>query len=77
VATFSDADPGCTASDYTASIKWGDGSTTAGTISGHFTVTGTHTYASTGTRTITVAIHDAGGATATARSHADIGGSAA
>src|SRR5207245_3578627 len=32
VATFTDADPAGTASDYTATISWGDGSTSAGTI---------------------------------------------
>jgi hypothetical protein len=66
VATFTDADPGGIASDYTAVIHWGDGTTSAGTISGHFTVTGTHTYTSTGTRTVSVTITDHGGATATA-----------
>ena len=73
VATFTDADPGGIASDYTATIAWGDGTTSAGTISGHFTVTGTHTYASTGTRTISVTITDAGGASATATGKANIG----
>jgi hypothetical protein len=73
VATFTDADPGGTAADYTAVIHWGDGATSTGTISGHFTVTGSHTYASTGTRTVTVTITDHGGATATAASTARIG----
>jgi hypothetical protein len=73
VATFSDADPAGTASDYTATIHWGDGTTGAGTISGHFTVTGSHTYTSTGTRTISVSIKDAGGATVTATGKANIG----
>ena len=73
MATFTDADPGGIASDYTATIAWGDGTTSAGTISGHFTVTGTHTYASTGTRTISVTITDAGGASATATGKANIG----
>lgn len=73
VAKFSDADPGGVASDYTATIHWGDGTTSAGKISGHFTVTGTHTYASTGKRTVSVTIKDAGGATATATGTAKIG----
>jgi IPT/TIG domain len=76
VATFSDADPGGTASDYTAQIHWGDGTTstaTIGTVSGHFSVTGSHTYASTGTYTISISIADVGGASATATSHANIG----
>ena len=47
VATFSDADPGGTLSDYTASIRWGDGTSSAATISasgGGFAVSGTHHY---------------------------------
>jgi hypothetical protein len=72
VATFTDADPGGTAADYTATIHWGDGTTSAGTISGHFTVSGTHTYPTTGTRTVTVTITDHA-ATATATGTAKIG----
>ena len=48
VATFADANGSHAATDYTATIDWGDGQTTSGTISGSgqsFTVTGTHTYA--------------------------------
>ena len=33
VASFKDADPGGTVSDYTATINWGDGTQSAGTIS--------------------------------------------
>ena len=32
VATFTDDDPNGTASDYTTTITWGDGNTSAGTI---------------------------------------------
>src|SRR5262249_56435872 len=52
VATFTDADPLGTATDYTATITWGDGSTTSGTITSTgsvFSVSGTHTYAEEGT----------------------------
>ncbi len=69
VATFTHANPAGVASDYTATIDWGDGVTTAGTISANgsgFGVTGTHTYRSPGAETATVAIHDEGGAGATA-----------
>ena len=51
VATFTDADPNGTVTDYTASINWGDGVITAGTVSanpsvtGQFLVSGTHLYA--------------------------------
>jgi hypothetical protein len=65
-ATFTDADPGGTSSDYTATIDWGDSSTSAGTVSpgtgnGPYTVSGAHTYTTTGTFTITTTIKDAGG----------------
>ena len=77
VATFTDADPNGVASDYTASIDWGDGSSsTAGTVSaaagGGFEVKGSHTYAAAGQYTITVTIDDVGGAKATATTSANI-----
>ena len=68
VATFTDADPGGTASDYSATIVWGDGTQSAGTVTagqnGDFVVSGTHTYATTGSYETTVSIADAGGSTA-------------
>jgi hypothetical protein len=76
VATFTDADPAGTASDYTATINWGDGSNSAGTVSpapgGGFAVTGSHTYANPGTYATSVAIDDAGGAGAVATSSANV-----
>ncbi len=76
VATFKDADPAGVASDYTASIDWGDGSSTAGTVSaaagGGFAVAGSHTYASSGAYQTTVTINDAGGATTTATGSANV-----
>jgi hypothetical protein len=69
VATFSDLDPAGTIADYTATITWGDGTTTLGTIApgtpGLFNVMGTHTFEE-GTYTVSVVIADAGGATTTA-----------
>jgi hypothetical protein len=58
-------------SDYSATIDWGDGSSSAGTVSpgtghGPYTVTGSHTYGSTGTFTITTTIKDVGGSTTVA-----------
>jgi uncharacterized repeat protein (TIGR01451 family) len=61
VASFTDSDPGAPGdpttnpADYSATITWGDGSTSPGTIvyagtSGNFTVTGSHTYAEEGTQ---------------------------
>jgi len=69
-ATFTDAaGPGGTLSDFTATISWGDGSSSAGTVSGPnggpYTVSGSHPYASTGPFTITTTINDAGGSMAT------------
>ena len=79
VATFTDADPNGVASDYTASINWGDGSSsTAGTVSaaagGGFEVKGSHTYAAAGKYTTSVTISDVGGAKATATGSANIVG---
>jgi hypothetical protein len=71
VATFTDANLGATASDFTATISWGDTTSSPGTVTGgagHFTVSGTHTYGTLGSHTITVSIVDDGGSTATAGS---------
>lgn len=61
VATFTDPGGAGPLTDYSADINWGDGSTTAGTItydagSNTFTVHGGHTYAEDGTKTIQVTI---------------------
>lgn len=69
VATFTDANTANVASDFTAVINWGDGTTTAGTVSGGagtFTVSGTHTYAASGTYPVTVTLTDDAPGTATA-----------
>jgi hypothetical protein len=73
VATFGDADPGGVVSDYNATINWGDGSSSAGTIGTGFTVTGIHKYTHVGTYTVTTTINDAGGASTTATGTAHIG----
>ena len=77
VANFTDADPNAISTDYTATITWGDGSTSTAAVaangSGGFRVTGTHTYAEEGTSPISVAIADVAGATATASSTAIVG----
>jgi PKD domain len=76
VATFTDANPTATTADFTATIAWGDGSTSAGTVSGpvggQFSVAGSHTYAEDGNYAITVTINDDGGSKATAASTASI-----
>jgi Ca2+-binding RTX toxin-like protein len=63
-ATFTDADSSGTASTDTPWINWGDGATTAGTASGHFTATGSHIYATNATHAITLTVIDSGGAAA-------------
>ena len=67
IAHLVDADPNGTVSDYTATIDWGDSTSSAGTVSGPnggpFDVSGTHDYAATGTYTISVHVADVGGST--------------
>lgn len=65
VATFVDSDasdPNDSPGNDTATIDWGDGTTSPGTITatggGHFTVSGTHTYADEGSPTIKASISD-------------------
>ena len=68
-ATFTDANPTATVADFTATIDWGDGSSSAGAVSaagGGFAVAGTHSYAHTGSFTIKTTIADDGGSTASA-----------
>jgi glycosyltransferase involved in cell wall biosynthesis len=77
VATFSDTNTNSVASDFAATIDWGDGTTTSGVVTdeaGQIGVSGTHTYLASGTDTITVTLtEDAPGtATATATTTADI-----
>lgn len=69
VATFSDAFTVNTAADFTATIAWGDGVITAGTVSGTaggYTVSGSHTYAAAGTFPVSVTLTDDAPGTATA-----------
>jgi hypothetical protein len=77
VATFTDTFAGATAGQFSASIDWGDGNTSDGTImvsvsvsvSGSgavFSVTGGHSYASDGSYDVTVSLNDTGGAFASA-----------
>ena len=68
---FTDADPKGTVSDYSATITWGDGSTTSATIGKNnsgkgFIASGTHTYAQHNTYTVMVTITDSGGSHVTA-----------
>ncbi len=72
VATFTNVDPLGGPASYTAIITWGDGSTSAGVISGAgglgstLTVTGSHTYADPVNETVQVTISHNLGDTTTA-----------
>lgn len=69
VANFSDASITNVPSDFIATIDWGDGSTTAGVVSGGggtFAVSGSHMYIGAGIFPITVTLADDAPGTATA-----------
>jgi hypothetical protein len=74
VASFTDADPNGVAANYSATITWGDGHTSTGTVTanpaGGFNVTGTNTYAAAGSYSVGVVVHDVGGASTNASSSA-------
>ena len=76
VASFTDADPNAVAGNYSATINWGDGASSAGAVSangkGGFNVTGTHTYAAAGDYSVSVAIQDVGGASTSGTSSAAV-----
>jgi streptogramin lyase len=77
VATFTDADPYAAPTDYTTTITWGDGTTTAGQVtedtSGTFYVFGNHTYAGPGYGFVmNVTIADEDGSTTTVQSTANV-----
>lgn len=65
-ASFSDADSGASASDFTVTIAWGDGSTDTTGASGSrgsYTVSASHTYAEEGGYPISILVADDGGST--------------
>jgi hypothetical protein len=81
VGGFTDTDHFGVASQFTASIDWGNGTYSLGTVSSTgyngsgqptFSVTGTVTYTAVGTYTIKVSIQDVGGATGTITSTATV-----
>jgi hypothetical protein len=77
LATFTDPAGPEALSDYSADVNWGDGSSSAGTLSfntgtGVFTVSGSHNYAEKGTYTITTTIHHDTASNATAVSSATV-----
>jgi hypothetical protein len=76
VATFGDANPGAAASDFTAAVDWGDGSTPSGATvtadGGQFDVSSSHVYATPGRYAATVSITDAGGSRTSSRTQIDV-----
>ena len=63
VATITDPNVSATPSAYTATINWGDGNTSPGTVAGSngdFTVTGNHAYTAGGTYPVAVTITSVG-----------------
>jgi hypothetical protein len=76
VAAFSDANKLDKAKDYKATIHWGDGATTTGTVEadgdGFFVVLGSHAYKNAGFYDVTVEVLDENGTGAVAHSHASV-----
>jgi hypothetical protein len=83
VATFTDANPSASLSDFATAgavmIDWGDGTPQSagnvvqpGGVGTAFIVRGSHTYAEEGSKSISVVITDEGGATTTANTTATI-----
>jgi hypothetical protein len=74
IASFTDGNPAATVGELTATIKWGDGTSSQGTIQangqGGFDVLGSHTYLAAGTYTVQVLVTDAGGCTASSSNQA-------
>jgi hypothetical protein len=66
IATFTSASPIAVATDFSATIDWGDGTTSAGMITaqsgGGFTVSGQQAYSSVGTFSVSVTVSSRSGA---------------
>jgi hypothetical protein len=78
LASFTDGNPNASATDYTATINWGDGSgTMPATIidsgNGMFGVSGSRPYMQNGAYTATITLTDVDGATATTTSTVTVG----
>jgi len=78
VGSFTDeAGAQAAASDFVATINWGDSTTSSGKVtqtgSGAFNVDGSHAYATTGTKNITATVTDEEGSTVTLKETATVG----
>ena len=78
VGSFFDTNPSPAASSFTATITWGDGNTSAGTVTasttkaGLFLVSGTNLYTTANTYTISVLVQDQTGHSTTITSKASV-----
>ena len=78
IGSFLDSNTAAIAGDFTATITWGDGNVSAGTVSavsgspGLFSVSGTNLYAKAGTYQIAITVQDNLGATANIKSTAAV-----
>ena len=76
VGTFTDANSFATPTEFKATINWGDGTTSTGTVTegtnGLFSVNGSHNYANDQAYTIKATVTDEGGSTTTITSRAVI-----
>jgi hypothetical protein len=81
VGFFTDFAAGAVASNFIASIMWGDGNSSTGTVtesstgSGLFSVSGTHIYVAPGTYRLTIVVQDNLGNSTTINSTATVAGS--
>ena len=70
VASFSDANPLAELGEFSATVTWGDGGTSAGVVAadghGGFVVTGSHTFLQEGSYAVSVQVNDVGGSVASA-----------
>jgi hypothetical protein len=77
VAQLTDQNPGAPGSDFTATIDWGDGSTSLGTVgalaTGGFAVAGSHEYKKKGSYSVVTKLADRGGSTVQATSAIQVG----
>jgi len=78
VATFSSQNPQAQIAKFSATIRWGDGTTSVGTVApgpypGTFLVGGGHTYAEGGPYTVSVTVVSTGGSTAAGAATISVG----